>query len=179
MGFEPTCRFPGNPLSRRARYDHFGTSPRKRQCRSPTEGASIAALDRAIHSARRTRNPGSHFGEVSVIFRTSSDLCRESTRRCWKNITKKRVAKTAGCSYINSRFGTTAEGGIPRFARGGGIVPARAAGTELGSRRTSVDSSRAGFQCFRGPSGRVAALRARKNERRRAADSVSRSAPAT
>ena len=27
MGFEPTCRLPDNTLSRRARYDHFGTSP--------------------------------------------------------------------------------------------------------------------------------------------------------
>ena len=28
VGFEPTCRLPDNTLSRRARYDHFGTSPR-------------------------------------------------------------------------------------------------------------------------------------------------------
>ena len=27
VGFEPTCRLPDNTLSRRARYDHFGTSP--------------------------------------------------------------------------------------------------------------------------------------------------------
>ena len=27
VGFEPTCRFRDNTLSRRARYDHFGTSP--------------------------------------------------------------------------------------------------------------------------------------------------------
>jgi hypothetical protein len=26
-GFEPPCRLPDNTLSRRARYDHFGTSP--------------------------------------------------------------------------------------------------------------------------------------------------------
>ena len=29
VGFEPTCRFPDNTLSRRARYDHFGTSPQR------------------------------------------------------------------------------------------------------------------------------------------------------
>ena len=29
VGFEPTCRLPDNTLSRRARYDHFGTSPQK------------------------------------------------------------------------------------------------------------------------------------------------------
>jgi hypothetical protein len=27
VGFEPTCRLPDKPLSRRPRYDHFGTSP--------------------------------------------------------------------------------------------------------------------------------------------------------
>ena len=27
VGFEPTCRLRDNTLSRRARYDHFGTSP--------------------------------------------------------------------------------------------------------------------------------------------------------
>ena len=27
VGFEPTCRLPGKTLSRRPRYDHFGTSP--------------------------------------------------------------------------------------------------------------------------------------------------------
>ena len=28
VGFEPTCRLPDKTLSRRPRYDHFGTSPR-------------------------------------------------------------------------------------------------------------------------------------------------------
>lgn len=27
-GFEPPCRLPGKTLSRRPRYDHFGTSPK-------------------------------------------------------------------------------------------------------------------------------------------------------
>src|SRR5436190_22566190 len=27
VGFEPTCRFRDKSLSRRSRYDHFGTSP--------------------------------------------------------------------------------------------------------------------------------------------------------
>ena len=30
VGFEPTCRLPDNTLSRRARYDHFGTFRRGR-----------------------------------------------------------------------------------------------------------------------------------------------------
>ena len=29
VGFEPTCRLRDNTLSRRARYDHFGTSPQR------------------------------------------------------------------------------------------------------------------------------------------------------
>jgi hypothetical protein len=32
VGFEPTCRLPDNTLSRRARYDHFGTSPVRCNC---------------------------------------------------------------------------------------------------------------------------------------------------
>ena len=28
VGFEPTCRLPDKTLSRRPRYDHFGTSPK-------------------------------------------------------------------------------------------------------------------------------------------------------
>ena len=31
VGFEPTCRFPDKTLSRRPRYDHFGTSPHGRR----------------------------------------------------------------------------------------------------------------------------------------------------
>ena len=34
VGFEPTCRFPDKTLSRRPRYDHFGTSPENDQLRS-------------------------------------------------------------------------------------------------------------------------------------------------
>jgi hypothetical protein len=30
VGFEPTCRLPDKTLSRRPRYDHFGTSPYSR-----------------------------------------------------------------------------------------------------------------------------------------------------
>ena len=29
VGFEPTCRLPDKTLSRRPRYDHFGTSPNR------------------------------------------------------------------------------------------------------------------------------------------------------
>ena len=29
VGFEPTCRLPDKSLSRRSRYDHFGTSPQR------------------------------------------------------------------------------------------------------------------------------------------------------
>jgi hypothetical protein len=29
VGFEPTCRLPDKTLSRRPRYDHFGTSPQR------------------------------------------------------------------------------------------------------------------------------------------------------
>jgi hypothetical protein len=31
VGFEPTCRSPDKTLSRRPRYDHFGTSPSRNE----------------------------------------------------------------------------------------------------------------------------------------------------
>ena len=34
VGFEPTCRLPDKPLSRRSRYDHFGTSPQRKSWRA-------------------------------------------------------------------------------------------------------------------------------------------------
>jgi hypothetical protein len=36
VGFEPTCRLPDKTLSRRPRYDHFGTSPVVRRTGKPS-----------------------------------------------------------------------------------------------------------------------------------------------
>ena len=44
MGFEPTCRLPDNTLSRRARYDHFGTSPYEDRRVSQKEARSTRAM---------------------------------------------------------------------------------------------------------------------------------------
>ena len=44
VGFEPTCRLPDNTLSRRARYDHFGTSPQRA---SKPEGLRYVRVFRA------------------------------------------------------------------------------------------------------------------------------------
>ena len=38
VGFEPTCRLPDKTLSRRPRYDHFGTSPRGKPLIIPRAG---------------------------------------------------------------------------------------------------------------------------------------------
>ncbi len=40
VGFEPTCRLPDKTLSRRPRYDHFGTSPLRTIARSGTRNYS-------------------------------------------------------------------------------------------------------------------------------------------
>jgi hypothetical protein len=40
VGFEPTCRLPDKTLSRRPRYDHFGTSP-GRVCGPPEGGLYV------------------------------------------------------------------------------------------------------------------------------------------
>src|SRR5688572_1254842 len=42
--FEPPCRLPGKTLSRRPRYDHFGTSPFLIRSRSPLRGDFPPAL---------------------------------------------------------------------------------------------------------------------------------------
>ena len=65
MGFEPTCRLRDNTLSRRARYDHFGTSPQKgvgpyRIAYCPTLGnlvPEIAATNGPYPIAQQTRWP--------------------------------------------------------------------------------------------------------------------------
>ncbi len=56
VGFEPTCRLPDKTLSRRPRYDHFGTSP-GRVCRLR---ARTASREHFIipSAASRERSPG-------------------------------------------------------------------------------------------------------------------------
>ena len=41
VGFEPTCRLPDKTLSRRPRYDHFGTSPSRSICVKRTHDYSL------------------------------------------------------------------------------------------------------------------------------------------
>ena len=41
VGFEPTCRLPDKPLSRRSRYDHFGTSPQEQVTRQKSHVTSV------------------------------------------------------------------------------------------------------------------------------------------
>ena len=43
VGFEPTCRLPDKTLSRRPRYDHFGTSPVV--CGYPAEAGLYEEID--------------------------------------------------------------------------------------------------------------------------------------
>ena len=60
VGFEPTCRLPDNTLSRRARYDHFGTSPSRKtrvrrtlnySARSATPPRSAAPPEQVLRAA--------------------------------------------------------------------------------------------------------------------------------
>jgi hypothetical protein len=41
VGFEPTCRLPDKTLSRRPRYDHFGTSPVVRRTGGPSSRRAV------------------------------------------------------------------------------------------------------------------------------------------
>ena len=46
-GFEPPCRLPGKTLSRRPRYDHFGTSPLITSLDGPSYIPHLAARSRS------------------------------------------------------------------------------------------------------------------------------------
>ena len=72
VGFEPTWELPPNPLSRRARYDHFGTSPVNHMCARPTTDASHPALshqppsvvgDSSNHAQQLARPDAFHQGD--------------------------------------------------------------------------------------------------------------------
>ena len=53
VGFEPTCRLPDKTLSRRPRYDHFGTSPLVWRPRNYTPRAeALLALKNSCTSSR-------------------------------------------------------------------------------------------------------------------------------
>ena len=56
-GFEPPCRLPDKTLSRRPRYDHFGTSPLfpvDAGLRRPASGSFVPlALRRSLRSVAR------------------------------------------------------------------------------------------------------------------------------
>src|SRR4051812_5307762 len=43
-GFEPPCRLPGKTLSRRPRYDHFGTSPLLLRCALAVAGLQASSV---------------------------------------------------------------------------------------------------------------------------------------
>jgi hypothetical protein len=81
VGFEPTCRLPDKTLSRRPRYDHFGTSPfgvirvqRTPHC-IPRSPDALAAAGPVIPRPLR----------VSVIGSGSPDVARTATDRSTGN----------------------------------------------------------------------------------------------
>src|SRR6187455_2569527 len=62
VGFEPTCRLPDKTLSRRPRYDHFGTSPGLWRCATLNysarpRGARICGLERLPQAEIETAAP--------------------------------------------------------------------------------------------------------------------------
>ena len=58
VGFEPTCRLRDKTLSRRPRYDHFGTSPfigaRGRRFAAVPSGRSLKLTPLRSHVAARS-----------------------------------------------------------------------------------------------------------------------------
>ena len=76
VGFEPTCRLPDKTLSRRPRYDHFGTSPqiRKRWRLSLPLTAASLHHDRLTRRDVPQRTPASTRGILTRV-------CHPQTRR--------------------------------------------------------------------------------------------------
>ena len=71
VGFEPTCRLPDKTLSRRPRYDHFGTSPGRvlavrlkadptydKSCAGGPEGPPLRTVCRTVRYVRQVRTVG-------------------------------------------------------------------------------------------------------------------------
>jgi hypothetical protein len=61
VGFEPTCRLPDKTLSRRSRYDHFGTSPQPLSVTNKVSHGLPASLHRPPHApatAAKVKNVG-------------------------------------------------------------------------------------------------------------------------
>ena len=86
VGFEPTWELPPNPLSRRARYDHFGTSPLRSTGGDPLDQGDPErwVLER-LHLRKLAEQPalerffpvlchGDHHGRVGRIVRGRRDL---------------------------------------------------------------------------------------------------------
>ena len=71
VGFEPTCRLPDKTLSRRPRYDHFGTSPYfvAAALHSAPRCALGTALSRAAAGASLTQLGRTPFSEKPLNHR--------------------------------------------------------------------------------------------------------------
>jgi hypothetical protein len=112
VGFEPTCRLRDNTLSRRARYDHFGTSPQggdrgeqKRQytVTPPPEARGRYPLrrfraDSSLASTRRTSSNAS--GSASPF----SCTCAFDTKRGLGFCLVCAVRATAAVVRLRGRF---------------------------------------------------------------------------
>ncbi len=81
VGFEPTCRLPDKTLSRRPRYDHFGTSPVGRSARdgpfiiaSATRDASrpFTAPGHRVSTLPRSTRTWHETGEFHELWEGSS-----------------------------------------------------------------------------------------------------------
>ncbi len=96
VGFEPTCRLRDKTLSRRPRYDHFGTSP-QRQHRAPAHGmagtsnySSAGRSRSAPHEPRpypgspMTEKPAAERRAIPISVRCSAIAARLMRR--WRRV---------------------------------------------------------------------------------------------
>ena len=70
VGFEPTCRLPDKTLSRRPRYDHFGTSPHEGRPRGPRTVAGTPNITTPIRPHLVLVSPG---GQASGALSPDAD----------------------------------------------------------------------------------------------------------
>ena len=139
VGFEPTCRLRDKTLSRRPRYDHFGTSPQSR-----------TASSRPMSIARQR---ASRRVQLYAFRRARADSARSSTRRTSSNSSTS-PAISSRCAFDTKRgFGfcfvcatraAVAESGRrPRFAMpttlSGVCYTQRPGATHIGKTATSLD----------------------------------------
>src|SRR5688500_914491 len=95
VGFEPTCRLPDKTLSRRPRYDHFGTSPGRAQADLPGTVRFYVLFAPQATREHVIISGGASCALDAVVQRKSTVSMAHRSSRCWRrNVHCRRSERT-------------------------------------------------------------------------------------